>query len=161
MTWSYPQVDIPTDSYEYGKAPNFSNFQKYYNEDQEYMYQMITQTVQKKIVPDSSFNWIMPVGTAIQNIKSSYMTDLDIYRDYTHLNDYARLVAGYVWFCRLEGIPTETFKLDYIPDALTKTYTQSGDIQLNESMMQVLEESVRNACATPFQVTQSQYTEAP
>ena len=122
---------------------------------------MITQTVQNKIVPDSTFRWIMPVGTAIQNIKSSYLGDLDIYRDYTHLNDYARLVAGYVWFCRLEGIPTETFKLNYIPDALTKTYTQSGDIQLNESMMQVLEESVRNACATPFQVTQSQYTEAP
>ena len=121
---------------------------------------MITQTVQAKIVPDNTFNWIMPVGTAVQNMKSSYLGDLDIYRDYTHLNDFGRLLAGYVWFCRLEGIPTDTFKLNYIPDALTKTYTQSGDILLDAGMFTILEESVGNACATPFAVTQSQYTTA-
>jgi hypothetical protein len=154
MTWSYP-TDIPDD------ADNIWAYKNYYNRDQEYMYRMITQAVQNKIVPNDTFRWIMPTGTAIQNAKSTYLSDPELYRDTTHLNDYTRLLAGYVWFSRLEGVPTETFKLNYIPDALTKTYTQSGDIQLNESMMQVLEESVRNACVTPFQVTQSQYTEAP
>lgn len=160
MTWSYPGVDIPGDNYTVEDAPNSYAYKNYYNSDQEYMYQMITQTVRNKIVPNDTFNWIMPTGTAIQNAKS-VLDPVYLYRDYTHLNDYGRLLAGYVWFCRLEGVPADTFKLNYIPDALTKTYTQSGDIQLNESMMQVLEESVRNACATPFQVTQSQYTEAP
>ena len=160
MTWSYPEVDIPTDNYTLDNAPNASAFKNTYNSDQVYMYNMITQTVQNKIVPDSTFRWVMPVGTAVQNAKSSYMTDYNLYRDYTHLNDYARLLAGYTWFCRLEGVPADTFKLNYIPDALTKTYTQAGDIALSEAMMNVLEESVRNACETPFSVTPSQYTES-
>ena len=123
------------------------------------MYNMICQTVQNKIVPNSTFHWLMPTGTAIQNAKSSFLIPEDLYRDYTHLNDYGRLLAGYVWFSCLEGVPVDTFKLNYIPDALTKTYTQAGDIMLDTDMFTVLEESVRNAIDTPFAITQSQYTE--
>lgn len=154
MTWAYP-TDVPDD------ADNIWAYKNYYNRDQEYMYRMITQAVQNKIVPNDTFRWIMPTGTAIQNAKSTYLSDSELYRDTTHLNDYTRLLAGYVWFSRLEGVPAETFKLNYIPDAITKTYKEEGDIPISEVMMQVLEESVRNACADPFQVTQSQYTTAP
>ena len=65
MTWSYPEVDIPTDNYTLDNAPNANNFKNNYNSDQVYMYNMITKTVQNKILPDSTFNWIMPVGTAV------------------------------------------------------------------------------------------------
>ena len=159
MTWSYPGVDILTDNYTIESAPNGSAFMNTYKGDEMYMYQMITQTVQNKIVPDSTFQWIMPVGTAVQNAKSSYLTPHELYRDYTHLNDFGRLMAGYAWYCVMEGVPTDSFKLNYIPDALTKTYTQAGDIMLDADMFTVLEESVRNAIATPFAVTQSQHTE--
>ena len=152
MTWSYP-TDVPDD------ADNHWFYANYYNSDQEYMYQMITQAVQNKIVPNDTFRWIMPTGTAVQNAKSSYLPDTELYRDSTHLNDDTRLMAGYVWFCMLEGVPTESFKLNYIPDAVTRTYTESGDIYLDAEKFAVLEESVRNAIATPFTVTQSQYTE--
>ena len=159
MTWSYPGVDIEGDGVTMESASNASAFFNTYNGDQEYMYQMITQTVQNKILPDTTFKWIMPVGTAVQNMKSSYLTPHELYRDYTHLNDYARLMAAYVWFCKLEGVPTDSFKLDYIPDALTNSYKEAGDIPLDAEMFAILEESVRNAIATPFAVTQSQYTE--
>ena len=158
MTWSYPGVDIPDDGYTIDDAPNAYAYLNYYNRDQAYMYQMITQTVQNKIVPDSTFRWIMPTGTAIQNAKS-VLQPVDLYRDYTHLNDFGRLLAGYTWFSALEGVPADTFKLNYIPDALTKTYTQAGDIPLDAEYFAILEESVRNACATPFAVTKSQYAE--
>jgi len=159
MSWSYPGVDIEGDGVTMESASNASAFFNTYNGDQEYMYQMITQTVQNKILPDTTFQWIMPVGTAVQNAKSSYLTPHELYRDYTHLNDYARLMAAYVWFCKLEGVPTDSFKLDYIPDALTNSYKEAGDIPLDAELFAILEESVRNACATPFSVTQSQYTE--
>ena len=159
MTWSYPGVDIPGDGYTVEDAPNNYAYKNYYNSDEKYMYQMITQTVQNKIIPNDTFNWIMPTGTAIQNAKESKLTPEDLYRDYTHLNDYGRLLAGYVWYSTMEGVPADTFKLNYIPDALTKTYTQAGDIALDAEMFAILEESVRNAIETPFAVTQSQYTE--
>ena len=159
MTWSYPEVDIPTDNYTPDNAPNSNNFKNYYNSDQVYMYSMICQTVQNKIVPDSTFQWIMPVGTAVQNAKSSSLTDYDLYRDYTHLNDYCRLMAAYVWFSRIEGEVPQQFLLDRVPAAVKKSYTGTGDMVLTELQFNILQESVRNACATPFAVTQSQYTE--
>lgn len=160
MTWSYPEVDIPTDNYTLDNAPNANNFKKYYNSDQEYMYSMICQTVQNKIVPDSTFQWIMPVGTAVQNAKSGFMTDYDLYRDYTHLNDFSRLMAAYVWFSRIEGAVPQQFLLDRVPAAVKKSYTGAGDMVLTEAQFNLLQESVRNACQTPFAVTQSQYTES-
>ena len=160
MTWSYPGVDIPGDGYTVDDAPNNYAYKNYYNSDEKYMYQMITQTVQNKIIPNDTFNWIMPTGTAVQNAKESKLTPEDLYRDYTHLNDYGRLLAGYVWYSTMEGVPADTFKLNYIPDALTKTYTQAGDIYLDAEMFAILEESVRNAIANPYAVTPSQYPES-
>lgn len=160
MTWSYPEVDIPGDGKTLDDAPNANAFKNNYNSDQVYMYQQITSAVQNKILPDSSFTWIMPVGTAVQNAKSSILTDYDLYRDYTHLNDYCRLMAAYVWFSRIEGEVPQQFLLDRVPAAVKKSYTGTGDMVLTEAQFNILQESVRNACATPFSVTQSQYTES-
>lgn len=161
MTWAYPEMDIPTDNYTLENAPNANSFKNNYSSSQQTMYNMIMETVQSKIVPDTTFKWIMPVGTAVQNAQSSYMTDLDLYRDYTHLSDFSRLMAAYTWYCQLENTVLDTVKLTKVPDALTKSYTASGDMVLTESQIHVLVESVKNAATTKFQVTQSQCTEAP
>ena len=159
MTWAYPEMDIPTDKYTLEDAPNASSFKNYYGSSQITMYNKIMETVQAKIVPDATFKWIMPVGTAVQNAQSSYMTDLDLYRDYTHLSDFARLMAAYTWYCQLEGTTLDSVQLTKVPSALKKSYTGSGDMVLTESQINVLVESVKNAANTKFQVTQSQYTE--
>ena len=161
MTWAYPMVDIPTDKYTLDDAPNASAFKGYYNSDQLYMYGKITETVQAKIVPDSSFAWIMPVGTAVQNANSGYLTDYDLYRDYTHLNDFSRVMAAYVWYCQLENQVLDTVQIQKVDAAFTKSYTGGGDMVLTDAQRNIIAESVKNALTTPFAVTQSTYTQAP
>ena len=163
MTWAYPEID-PTGTYLLGdnyvdggaKAPNFASFKNYYNNSQTYMYQKIVETVQAKIVPDDTFQWIMPAGTAIQNTQTSYMTDLNLYRDHLHLNDFGRLLGSYVWYGILENT-VPTFNLTSVPEALRHYPAGKGDWVLSVEEMDVLRESVTNALKTPFAVTQSQY----
>lgn len=163
MTWAYPEVDpngkfLLGNNYVSGgaKAPNAASFEDYYNNSQAIMYQKIVEAVQAKIVPDDTFKWIMPVGTAIQNARSSHLTDLDVNRDYTHLNDFGRLMAAYVWYGRFENT-TPTFALTSVPEELKKA-DPVNHWNWSEDMIDVLKESVTNALTTPFAVTQSQYT---
>ena len=163
MTWAYPEVD-PKGTYLLGnnyvaggaKAPNADSFKNYYNNSQAYMYQKITETVQAKIVPNKTFKWIMPAGTAVQNAQSSYLTDVDLYRDYTHMNDFGRLMVAYVWYSRLENT-VPTFALTSVPEGL-KNADPVNNWNWSEDMINVLKESVINALETPFAITQSQYT---
>ncbi len=164
MTWAYPEID-PTGTYLLGnnyisggdRASNATCFEKNYNNSQETMYRKIAEAVQTKIVPDNTFRWIMPAGTAIQNTQTSYMTDLDLYRDHAHLSDFGRLMASYVWYGRLENT-VPTFALTSVPEVLRNYPAGKGDWVLSTEQINVLKESVTNALKTPFAVTQSQYT---
>ena len=101
-------------------------------------------------------------GTAIANALSSYMTEFDLHRDYTHGTDYTRLMAAYVWYCRLLGIEQlEDIKQDTIPVKWFRSNTGLKDVVLTETEKNILIESVNNSLKKPFEITQSQYTEAP
>ena len=152
MTWAVPEVDIPTDSFTLENAPNAYSFKTYYQSSQATMYKMIMQCVQDKVVPDTAFKYLMPVGTAIQNANATF-TDYDLYRDYTHLNDYARLIAAYTWYCELEGTTLDTIKVTSVPAALTNSYKDGGNYTLTEQQITVLVNAVKSAMSAKFQTT--------
>ena len=152
MTWAVPEVDIPTDRYTLEDAPNAYSFKTYYQSSQATMYKMIVECVQNKVVPDTAFKYLMPVGTAIQNANATF-TDYDLYRDYTHLNDYARLIAAYTWYCELEGTTLDTIKVTAVPAALTNSYKDGGNYTLTEQQITVLVNAVKSAMSAKFQTT--------
>ena len=156
MTWAYPEVYI-NDSGE-TVANSLKAFTTTYGGSQETMYNMIVNCVKEKIVTDPKFEYLMPVGTAIQNTKTSFLGDLDLHRDNLHLNDLGRLIAGYVWYCEMEKVTLDGIKLTTVPDALT-SYTD-GDLVVSDAVAKVIAESVNNAMNNKFAVTQSQFTEA-
>ena len=146
MTWAYPQ---PAGSQPY----------KYYK-DQTTMYTSIVGAVQEKILTDKAFSGVLPSGTAIQNVRTSYLGDT-LNRDSMHLNDLGRVIAAYTWYCVLTGKTLDTIALDAVPEALTESYEGTGDMVLTEGQKLVIAEAVKNALANPFAVTQSQYTAEP
>ena len=158
LAWSYPQ-NIIEDEIAYNTAPsNASAFNTNYSSSQQTMYDKIVEAAQNKIADNTSFKWVMPVGTAVQNAKSSYMTDWHLFRDSANLSDFGRLMAAYTWYCQLEGKTLNTVKLTTIPKALS--VTEVGDVVLNENQINVLVESVKNAGNTKYSMTQSKNTEA-
>ena len=119
-----------------------------YNNSQIAMYNAITSAVQSKIETNAAFDLVLPAGTAVQNARTSYIGDDFNMEDGTHLHFYrGRYIAGLTLFCSLTGYSPD--EVTYAPNSLT-----AGEIL-------VAKESVKNALANKYAVTNSQYVEQP
>ena len=137
------------------------NYEKY-NNDRRLRFAAFAENVKNTILPDETFSYLIPTGTAVENVISSYMTETDIICDYAHAGDFGRLVAAYVYFCVLTGKDKlEEIKVDAIPKKFVKTSVVSGDRVLSDADKALILEAVNNALANPLQITESQYKEAP
>lgn len=134
MTWAYQ------------KGSTHVDFPKY-NRDQMTMYNAIVNAVKTNIVTNEHIDIIIPAGTAIQNVRTSYVGDT-LTRDGYHLSyDYGRLIASISFVKALTGV-----SIDGI------TYTPDG---VDANKLAVAIEAVNNAYANPFEVTNSTYTTKP
>lgn len=136
MTWAY-QNDYT------GKG--FGHYQV----DQETMYNAIIDSVKQKVFPLEKITRVIPNGTTVQNIRSSYWGDT-ITRDGVHMSlPYGRILTGIT-------IVAATIGIDYDTIDLTDIHSKLED---DEKFVKVALESVKNAMENPYQVTQSKITE--
>ena len=133
MTWAYQH-----DSDQSGFA-NYAN-------SQDVMYQCIAQTPQERIVPNAAFSATIPAGTAVQNVRTSYIGDT-LTSDGFHLNSLGEFIGGYTWYATFVGKPLDGLKLKQIP----------GGITLSEENEAMIVEAINNALTNPFEVTKSSY----
>lgn len=137
MTWAF-QNDTTEEVY------------NLYNRDQLKMYQSIVDAVNEKVVSRTDIAAISPTGTAIQNVRTSYIGDT-LTRDTLHLNELGRIIAGYALYGALTDKPVESFDLPY----------KDGLPSLTDTDKALILEAVNAALEKPFEVTQSSYTERP
>ncbi len=115
-----------------------------YQCDQETMYNAIINATKYGVFPNEKITRVVPNGTIMQNIRTSYWGDT-ICRDGLHLSlPYGRILGGI-------GIVAATVGIDYDTIDLS-------DLHEDEKFLQVALESVKNAMENPYQVTQSQIT---
>jgi len=132
MTWAY-QHDSTHDAF-----PR-------YNRNQLDMYNAIIQAVQEAIVPNESFAFIIPTGTALQNLRTSYIGDT-LTRDGFHLSyNLGRYVAGVTWLHAITGWPIDD--LSWVPNAA----------EVPDHYLPLIKEAVKAAVAQPFEITPSSY----
>lgn len=131
MTWAYQQ-DTTHDG--------FVN----YNRDQKTMYYAILNAVKDCVLPREEFALLFPVGTAVQNARTSYLGDT-LTCDGFHLSvPYGRYIAALTWGRVLTGKSVEN--IDYAPEGV------------DEKLKAIAIESVENAIKAPFEITQSKFT---
>ncbi len=131
MTWAY--------QYGYSGLSNYSN-------DQMTMYNAICSTVNEKVIPLGKYEDIIPSGTAVQNLRTSYFGDT-LTRDGYHMSfDYGRYLVGLTWYATLGG---NLDLIDWVPNA-----TMSYDLP-------AIKEAVSNALANRYSVTNSSYLTPP
>lgn len=136
MTWAYAQNSTHKE---------FVNYQK----NQMTMYQNITETVQSTVTTNTLVQGVIPSGTALQNLRSSYVGDT-ITRDGYHLHKgIGRYTASLTWFAAITGRSVESVKWVPINYSALK------------NNLPAIKEAVTNSIQTPYSVTQSSYTEAP
>lgn len=159
MTWVPPTDNTLRDTYPHEPNTYYTNYEQY-NHDRTTVYKAVAQCVQDYIVPDSTFAYLIPSATAMENALSSYLEETDLHRDFVHASDLGRVIASYTWFCSLTGVQKlEEIKLDIIPKAFMFSSNSSAHT-LTEMEKKIIIEAVNNALANPLQMTQSQYTQA-
>lgn len=126
MTWAYQQ-----DSTHGGFA--------FYGKDQMTMYQAICNTVNEQINSRHEFSYVIPSGTTIQNLRTTYLGDT-LTIDGFHLSqNLGRFAAGLCWFHKITGFPID--QITYCPNKVTKK-----DLKL-------IIKAVNMAVLNPFEVT--------
>lgn len=131
MTWAYQEGST---------NPSFPR----YDSNQMTMYNAIVGAVQKVIVPMKEFHSIIPVGTAIQNARTSFIGD-NLTKDTYHLNKLGEVIGAYTWYAVFTGKPLEAINLSGVGTELTLTDKDKAAII----------ESINAAIKTPFAVTES------
>ena len=97
------------------------------------------------------------------NARSSFLSN-GIYRDgLSHLNKgVGRYTAAMAVCCTLTGVDPD--KITYVPDSLMKNVPEGLNKEaptMKDTLVAIAKESVKNALAKPYEITQSQYTKAP
>lgn len=135
MTWAY-QSDFSD-----------SRFDRY-EKDQLKMYAAIVSATKEKIVPNDKLEIIVPTGTVIQNVRTSYIGDT-LTRDGYHLNEsVGRQIASLSLVRALTGVE--------IDGVNTTNYNKMTDAKA----LLVGIEAINNAIKAPFEVTESQYKDS-
>lgn len=133
MTWAYQQDR---------KSNDFA----YYGSKQLNMYNAIVSTVTERIVNNDYVDGIIPCGTAIQNLRSSYIGDI-LTRDGYHLSfSYGRYIGAMTWYAALTGGDVDL--IDWCPEEYPEI---SGDLD-------VIRQSVKDAIKKPLEVTEQKTT---
>ena len=133
MTWAYQTGSTHS---------GFANYSK----DQMKMYNAITSAAQNILKNYEEIEGIIPSGTAIQNLRTSYIGD-KLTRDGYHLNySIGRYTAALTWFRTLTG--TSPDNVSWYP---------TGTNAVNPADLDAIREAVTNATATPFAVTTSSH----
>ncbi|MBR3850131.1 MAG: DUF4886 domain-containing protein, partial [Oscillospiraceae bacterium] len=161
MTWAYRADGNHSPSMQ-------KSMDKYYGGDRMKMWQSLIDTTKNYGEGDARFKFVVPAGTTVMNAHTSFLGD-SIYRDTTsHLNKgVGRYMAAMTVACTLTG--TTPDQISYVPDAIVDRKEKGFEIAgvdrtkpgVREALEKVAKESVRNALAKPYEITQSQYTTAP
>ena len=128
MTWAY-------------KATSTADGFKLYNNDQLAMYNAVAE-VASQVAADKEFAGIIPVGTLIQNIRTSYIED-NVTSDDAHLSvNIGQLAAAYMWAQTLTGKNPLGVATPFIPA-----------LRYDPDCVPAMQEAYANALAKPFEVT--------
>ena len=132
MTWAYA-----------GDQKDREGF-KNYNCDQMVMYNAILNAVGQALVDYPELEFVIPCGTAVQNLRSSFLGD-NVNRDGSHLNlHFGRYLAACTFFATLFG-EEAVMQNSYMP------------YYLNDFTAMVIRQAAVDAVKKPFAITPQVY----
>lgn len=130
-------------------------YQSSYGLDYDTMMNKLVEMTQTYVVPHEDIQGYIPGGIALHYANNVLdQSDLDLYRDYTHMSDFGRLLCSYVWYATIMGKTEITeVNVNVIPAELRHRRAKVlGDLEITEDMKQVIIQSVNYALANPWTV---------
>lgn len=164
MTWSSPTDEIfYTDPGRMQPPDTFkSSYMRDYGFDRVKHYNALVEKTKQYIEPNESFDHVLHLATPVQYAteilkvpQADQFRTMDMYRDYTHLSDFARLMVAYMFYAELFGVEQiDDVKIDVIPARMRATSREKafGDLQITQEHKDIIIESVNHALKNPLSI---------
>lgn len=125
---------------------DYYDYFAYFENDQDLMFSKIIECYEDKVAPLGLFEKMVPAGTAVQNLRTSYMKDT-ITRDGKHMSSvHGRYLLALNMVSHLFNINLDLSPCLYKPN------------EVSNSFINLANEAIRNAYKAPLEVTNSVYT---
>ena len=153
-TWPSPTENSffrPGDPFLEGYKANLMNL---YGFNRQNQFGKNVIAVQNNIFSDPNFAGAICVGKGIMLATEKLgIPQTEIYRDYTHLNDFGRLIASYCFYTQFTGKPVAEVKVDVIPaQNREERYRRLGDLTITAKMKDIIKTCANGALADPWTV---------
>lgn len=158
-TWAQP---VSKENYAPGRQTVPEGFRDTYTQkfggDRTKHFARICELIEKYVETDPDYDYVFHSGTAIQYASETFGVPegdperkYELYRDYTHMSDFGRLIVAYQWYCQIFGIEELTeVNVNMIPQHMrTKCAQIYGDLEITDVMKQAIIESVNFALENP------------
>ncbi len=118
---------------------------------------VLTDKAKEHILDDKIYEKAICTGAGILNAHITQgRPQTEIWRDYTHLNDFGRLIAAYTFLVQLTGKKLEKINVDTVPAELRhKNFREEGDLPITEEMKNIIITAANHALDDPWTVPQA------
>ncbi len=159
-TWAQPVTKLLYGADRRTAPASFrSQFSQYFGGDRLAHFAQICKMMETYVETNDAFDIVFHSGTAIQYASETFGVpeaeeghSYELYRDYTHLSDFGRLMVAYLWYAQIFGLEEiNDVKVDVIPKAMRATSREQayGDLQITDEHKAAIIASVNFALAHP------------
>lgn len=130
------------------------NLQNLYGFDPINQFAVLTDMAKQHILTDSHYAKAVCTGAAIMYAHRELgVPQTQLWRDYTHLSDYGRLMAAYAMYAQLTGNRVSSVGIDLIPaEKRHFMFQESGDLAITEEMKQAIMKAANHSLDDPWTV---------
>ena len=148
----------------------YGNYKTRFGGDRRKHFARICELIEKYEEQDPDFDYVFHSGTAIQYASETHGVPeadperkYDLYRDYTHLSDFGRLIVAYQIYAQIYGLTElKAVNVNMIPANMRATFREKplGDIQITdahkEAIIAPVNYALQNPNKAPEQVTRQE-----
>ena len=128
------------------------NLIRLYGFDHVFQSKLLTQQTVDHILPDDTYKYSINTGAAIMQAHLvQKIPQLEIWRDYTHLHDFGRLIVAYAMYAQLSGNKITSIGMDTVPvEKRHAQFKHLGDLQITEEMKKAIMEAANYSLENPW-----------
>ena len=125
-----------------------------YGHDPFKQFDIMTGKAKEFLLEDETYEKVICAGAGVMHAHAVLgVPQADLWRDYTHLSDYGRLITAYCFYTQFTGKPITEVNIDVIPAAMRQAHFRSqGDLIVTEEMKQVIIAAANHALEDPWTV---------
>jgi len=125
-----------------------------YGFDPVTQFSVSVERVKKTVLLDETYDGVYCTGAGIMYAHLVMGSpQIDLWRDYTHLSDFGRLIASHSLYVQMTGKPLSEVKIDVIPAELRQArFRHLGDLMVTDEMKEIILKSANHSLEEPWSV---------